>query len=415
MRWIKPSRIAGRIAAPPSKSTMIRVTAAASLAAGASEIIRPSVCGDALSGLRVAADLGAEIVRGKNSIKIRGTSRPVRRTLDCGESGLCLRLFTPLAALGKKEVVLSGRKTLLERPVGTIEPPLAGLGVACRTNGGFPPVAVKGPIRGGCAEVDGSLSSQFLSGLLTALPVCEDDSELTVRNLQSRPYVDLTISILAEFGVSVSWDKIRDAFYIRGGQRFEAKRFEVEGDWSAAAFLLVAGAIAGRITVENLTTSSCQADRRVLEVLRAAGAKIAVEENRVLVESDDLKAFEFDATDCPDLFPPLAALACFCDGQSVIRGVERLRHKESDRAAALVEELGRIGGRIETRGNVMEIRGDALKGGVVNSRGDHRIAMAGAVSGLRAANGVRIKGARAVSKSYPRFFEDLASAGGDVS
>lgn len=415
MRWVKPSKIAGSVPAPPSKSAMIRATACATLAAGVSEILRPSFCEDALAGMRVAAGLGAEVIRSEGSVRIKGRGRPLKSPLDCGESGLCLRMFTPLAALGAKEAVLTGRKTLLKRPVGELERPLGRLGASCRTNGGFPPVAVKGPLRGGSTEVDGSLSSQFLSGLLAALPVCRDDSVLAVVNLQSKPYIDLTISILARFGIAIGWDKGRDVFSIRGGQRFEPRKFEVEGDWSAAAFLLVAGAVAGRIAVENLAAESCQADKRILQALLAAGAAVSVEEASVSVEAGDLRAFEVDATDCPDLFPPLVTLACFCDGRSLIHGVERLRHKESDRASTLAEEFARLGGRLEIRGNVMAVRGGALAGGAVDSRGDHRIAMAGAVAGLRAAKGVRVGGAGAVSKSYPRFFNDLASLGGDIS
>jgi 3-phosphoshikimate 1-carboxyvinyltransferase len=415
MRWVKPSKIDGRVAAPPSKSAMIRVIAAASLADGVTEIGRPSFCDDALAGLGVAVGLGAKVVCSEKTVKIKGPWRPLKNVLDCGESGLCLRLFTPIAALGKKEMTLAGQGTLLARPVGLVEAPLAGLGVACRTNGGFPPLTVKGPLRGGRVELDGSVSSQFLTGLLTALPLCQTDSELTVLNLKSKPYVDLTTAVLAAFGVAVSWDRARDTFTIRGGQRFAPRRYEVEGDWSAAAFLLVAGAIAGRITVENLPAASRQADIRVLGALRDAGAAVSVHDGAVSVEASALGAFEFDATDCPDLFPPLAALACFCDGRSAIRGVERLRHKESDRASVLVEEFARVGGRLEISGDIMRIQGRPLEGGAINSRGDHRIAMAGAVAGLRSANGVWVERPQVVSKSYPRFFEDLASVGGDIT
>jgi 3-phosphoshikimate 1-carboxyvinyltransferase len=415
MRWIKPSKIDGRVAAPPSKSAMIRAVAAASLAGGITEIRNPAFCDDALAALGVSVALGAKVACSEKAVKIKGQGRPVKSILDCGESGLSLRLFAPVAALGKKEMTLSARGSLQARPVGMIEAPLAELGAACRSHAGFPPLKVKGPLRGGRARLDGSVSSQFLTGLLTALPVCEADSELTVAKLTSRPYVDLTISVLARFGVSVSWDKTKDVFKVRGRQRFEPQRYDVEGDWSAAAFLLVAGAIAGRITVGNLAPDSCQADRRILDVLRAAGAVIATDDSEVSVEAGKLKAFDFDATDSPDLFPPLAALACFCDGLSSIRGVYRLRHKESDRAAALVEEFARIGGQLEIRGNVMRIQGRRLEGGVVDSRGDHRLAMAGSVAGLRSGNGVRVEGAQSVSKSYPRFFEDLASVGGDIA
>jgi 3-phosphoshikimate 1-carboxyvinyltransferase len=348
-------------------------------------------------------------------VKIKGRGRPVKSVLDCGESGLSLRLFAPIAALGKREMTLQGQGTLRERPVGVIEAPLTQLGVACRSNGGFPPLTVKGPLRAGRVELDGSVSSQFLTGLLTALPVCEGDSEIAVSDLKSKPYVDLTLSVLSIFGVSVDWDKQHDVFTVQGGQRFEPRRYEVEGDWSGAAFLFVAAAIAGRIVVANLAPASRQADTRVLDALRAAGAAVSASDGTVTVAAGDLKAFEFDATDCPDLFPPLAALACFCDGRSAILGVERLRHKESNRASALVEEFSRIGGRLAVQGNVLRIQGRPLEGGAINARGDHRIAMAGAVAGLRAANGVWVEGPQCVSKSYPAFFEDLASVGGDIT
>ena len=414
MKWVKPSRIAGRLAAPPSKSAMIRATAAASLADGVTEITRPSFCDDALAGLGAAVGLGARVVCSDKMVKIKGPVGPVRNVLDCGESGLCLRLFAPIAALGRKEVILAGQGTLLTRPIGMIEAPLAGLGVACRSKAGFPPLTVKGPLRGGRVALDGSVSSQFLTGLLTALPLCEADSELSVIDLKSRPYVDLTISVLADFGVSVSWDKARDVFLVKGGQRYKPRKYEIEGDWSGAAFLLVAAALAGRLAVENLASDSFQADTRVLAALKDAGAAVSIKGTTVSVEARELTAFEFDATDCPDLFPPLAALACFCQGRSAIRGVERLRHKESDRAEALVEEFARLGGRLNIKGDVMTIGGGRLAGGTLDSRGDHRMAMAGAVAGLRAARGVRIERPQVVSKSYPRFFEDLASVGGDV-
>jgi len=227
--------------------------------------------------------------------------------------------------------------------------------------------------------------------------------------------VELTMAVLERFGISVDWDREKDTFKIKGGQRFEPQKYEVEGDWSAAAFHLVAAALAGRITVDRLAEDSRQADRRILEVLKAAGAAVSTEATKVTVAAGELKAFDFDATDSPDLFPPLTALACFCDGLSTIRGVYRLKHKESDRATALVEEFSRIGARLEIRGNVMRIEGGRLEGGVVNSRGDHRMAMAAAVAGLRAGNGVRVEGYQSVTKSYPRFFEDLASAGGEIS
>lgn len=415
MKWVKPSKIDGRIQAPPSKSDMIRAVAAASLAQGDSEIRNPAFCDDALAALGAVVALGAKVACSDRAVKIKGQGRPVKSVIDCGESGLCLRLFAPVAALGKKQITLEAQGSLKKRPVAMMEAPLHELGVTCRSNAGFPPFVVKGPLRGGRTTLDGSVSSQFLTGLLTALPTCADDSEIQARRLASRPYVELTISVLERFGVSVGWDRDLDTFTIKGGQRFQPQKYTVEGDWSAAAFHLVAGALAGRVTVGGLAPDSCQPDRRVVDVLRAAGASVGVADTSVTVGAGELKSFDFDATDSPDLFPPLAALACFADGLSTIRGVYRLKHKESDRAKALVEELSRLGAHLEIRGNVMRIQGGRLEGGVIDARGDHRMAMAGAVVGLRAGHGVRVEGDQAVTKSYPRFFEDLASLGGEIS
>jgi 3-phosphoshikimate 1-carboxyvinyltransferase len=415
MSWIRPSRINGRVAAPPSKSAMIRATAAAALAEGASEIVRPSFCDDALAGLGIVSALGAEVAREDGLVTIRGPISPRDGILDCGESGLCLRLFAPIAALGKGRITLAARGSLEARPVGPIEAPLAGLGASVATRSGFPPLSVEGPMRGGSVAVDGSVTSQFLTGLLTALPVCPDDSRLAVSDLKSRPYVEMTVSILERFSVFTNWDRDRDIFEIEGRRRLSPCRYEVEGDWSGAAFLLVAAALTGRVTVDHLSVDSRQADVRVLSALVDAGADVSISGDSVTAGAGALEAFEFDAVDCPDLFPPLTVLAGFCRGRSVIHGVDRLRHKESDRAAALVEELSRLGGSLGISGNSLWIEGGGLEGGVLDSRGDHRLAMAGAVAGLRAARGVRILGPEAVDKSYPGFFADLAALGGDIS
>ncbi len=415
MNWIRPSKISGRIAAPSAKSAMIRATAAAALADGLSEIVRPSLCDDAVAGLGVAAALGAEVVREEGLIRITGPLRPRGGILDCGESGLCLRMFAPIAALGKERTVLEARGSLLTRPVGMMEETLTGLGVSVTSRHGFPPLCVEGPLRAGRIAVDGSVTSQLLTGLLLALPLCREDSRLSVSGLKSRPYVDLTISMLERFGVSASWDRDLDIIEVRGRQAYRPCRYEVEGDWSGAAFLLVAAALSGRVTVDRLSLDSRQADVRCLAALRDAGAAVSISGDSVTVEAGGLEAFEFDAVDCPDLFPPLAVLAGFCRGRSVIHGVERLRHKESDRAAALVEEFSRLGAALGVRGDALWIEGGGLDGGILDARGDHRLAMAGAVAGLRAAHGVRVVGPEAVAKSYPGFFADLAALGGDIS
>jgi 3-phosphoshikimate 1-carboxyvinyltransferase len=407
MKMINPSSFGGTLTAPPSKSMMQRAVAAAALSPGSSILLNPSFCDDALAALGIAEGLGADVSRESTKVRIKGGGKPKGHRLACGESGLCMRLFSPIAALFDRSFTLTGRGSLVARPVGTLEEPLKALGARCQTHRGFPPVAVRGPIRGGKVSVDGSMSSQVASGLLMALPLCPQDSVLTVSNLKSKPYLRMTLSLLKEFGIIIHHDEELSRFEIPGKQAYHSRTYRVEGDWSGGAFLLVAGAIAGRVKIRGLSGKSLQADRAILEALERAGTEVATERGAVTVEKSGLKAFEFDATDCPDLFPPLAALACHCRGRSLIQGTERLRHKESDRALALVREFRKMGALIRVQGGTMEVTGCRLKGGEVTSHQDHRIAMACAVAGLASEKGVRIRDWSCVGKSYPQFFDDL--------
>jgi 3-phosphoshikimate 1-carboxyvinyltransferase len=415
MKLIRPSDIKGKIRASPSKSLMIRATASALLSEGASRIMNPSSCADAMAGLRVAEALGARVKQGVDELLISPGGEPGQGVLNCGESGLCMRMFTPIAALCGREITITGEGSLLSRPMRLMEGPLRDLGIIFRTSSGYAPLTVRGPVRGGRVLIDGSLSSQFLTGLLTALPLCPQDSEVHVENLKSKPYAAMTVSLLSLFGVSVVADKDFAVFMIRGGQRYRGTVYSVDGDWSGAAFLLAAAAIRGEVTIDGLDAGSVQADRQVLEALMAAGAGIEVSGHSVTVRPASLRGFNFDAAECPDLFPPLVALACSCAGRSRIHGVGRLKHKESDRAAVLLKEFSGLGARISIVGEALEIEGGSLKGGSLDSHNDHRIAMAGAVAGLSSETGVSVHGWKCVSKSYPRFFEDLKSLGGDVS
>jgi 3-phosphoshikimate 1-carboxyvinyltransferase len=405
MKYIASSRIDGTVSAPPSKSVGQRALLAAALAKGECSIQKAGACDDVLAAMRIARSLGAEVSREGDDIRVNGGRRPRTARLDCGESGTCLRMTAAIAALFPERFTIIGRGSLMSRPVSMVEEPLRALGVECATVSGLPPVTVQGPLRGGRVSVDGSQTSQFASGLLLALPLCPRDSEVEIRNLVSRDYVALTVSVMARFGVAVEKDEKRDIYRVPGGQRYRPGPFAVEGDWSAAAFVLVAGAVAGRVTIGNLDRD--QPDAAVLDALRAAGAGVVRDGPKVEVRRLELRGFEFDATHCPDLFPPLVALACHCSGKSVLLGVRRLRNKESDRAAALAEEFGRLGADIAIRGDRMEIRGGRLAGGLIRSRGDHRIAMAGAVAALASAEGVTIEGADCAAKSYPDFFSDL--------
>lgn len=408
---IKSSTVSGTIIAPSSKSMMQRAVAANFLAGGGA-ILNPSDCDDALASLRIVEGL-------KNGDNV----------LDCGESGLSLRMFSPIVSLFDKEITLTGRGSLLRRPVTMIESALNELGVFCSTNDGYVPLRIKGPLKAGKIRIDGSITSQLITGLLMALPCCNGDSELLIQDLKSRPYVQMTLKLLRDFGIRIEHktfsDNINepngnlDLFKIAGGQKYKTIKYSVEGDWSGASFLLVAGAIAGKsgkVRVENLSyEDSLQADKAIIDALKLCGADLVLGKkslpNYVEVSFQKLRAFDLDARDCPDLFPPLVALAVFCDGVSSIRGAGRLKHKESNRAQTLYTEFTKMGAKIEVLDDIIRITGspDGIKGAEVNSHNDHRIAMACAVAGLCSTDGVNIHGAECVNKSYPRFFEDLRS------
>lgn len=408
---VLPSEVSGCIKAPASKSTMQRVLAAALLAPGRSELLDPGYCADTMAAMEIVRCLGAKVRITRAAVQVQGGFNPVKRKINCGESGLSLRLFAAISALHHREIELTGKSTLLRRPLTMIEKPLSALGGRVQTRNGFPPIRVRGPLAGGQAEMDGSLSSQFLSGLLMALPLAQTDSRISVSHLKSIPYIDMTLQVLADFGIRVEHDCYR-SFFIRAGQTYAARSLPVEGDWSGAAFMLVAGAIAGSVTVSGLRVDSVQADRRVLQALDLAGARVCWHGSDLTVTRSPLRAFHFNATHAPDLFPPLVALACHCAGKSRIEGVERLYFKESNRARALLGEFGSLGAKIIINGNTMEIDGGPLGGGTVSSHRDHRMVMALAVAALAARGPVVIEASECVDKSYPDFFTALAALGG---
>ncbi len=410
----EPAQISGTVDAPPSKSVTIRAVAAAVLSPRPAVLLRPSDCEDAAAAWEIARALGARVAAAPGRVTIESGATTPDNELRCGESGLCARLFLPLAALSDRPVRIVGRGSLLKRPLGPVERPLADLGAECVTDRGFLPATVRGPLRGGRTSIDASSTSQFLTGLLTALPRAAGDSELEVRGLVSVPYVRLTLALLSAFGIIVEHDDFR-VFRVRGGQTFRRDApYPVEGDWSGAAFLLVAGAVAGSVSVRGLDAESPQADRAILDALRLAGTRVSVKGAAVSASRGTPVPFEFDVTDCPDLAPPLAVLAAHAPGESVLRGTDRLRAKESDRAAALARVLGTLGIEVRVEPARMIIRGGTVRGGRVDAGGDHRIAMAAATAALAASGPVEIDGAECVAKSYPGFFADLAAIGGRI-
>ena len=405
---ISSSAISGSITPPCSKSYAQRALAVALLADGESTIGNLELCDDTRSAIRCIEALGAEVTLIDDStIRVRGGLAPRTDRLHIGESGLATRLFTPIASLHNQPITINGEGTILYRPISMMIDPLRQLGVEVRDGGGFLPIQVCGPMQGGEVAVDGSISSQFLTGLLLSLPMAQNDTTIYVKNLKSLPYVDMTIDTARRFGVEIA-HKDYCEFFIEGNQHYTATDYMIEGDWSGAAPIFVAGAVAGEVTVENISRLSLQADTAIIDALISAGAEVESTDNAITVRHRRLKAFEFDATHCPDLFPALVALAANCEGTSTLYGTERLLHKESNRAATLAEEYAKAGIEVDIdEQNIMRVRGGKIHGCTADSHGDHRIAMSMAVAALTADAPITIEGAECVAKSYPSFFDDL--------
>lgn len=405
---ISSSAISGSITPPCSKSYAQRALAVALLADGESTIGNLELCDDTRSAIRCIEALGAEVTLIDDStIRVRGGLAPRTDRLHIGESGLATRLFTPIASLHNQPITINGEGTILYRPISMMIDPLRQLGVEVRDGGGFLPIQVCGPMQGGEVAVDGSISSQFLTGLLLSLPMAQNDTTIYVKNLKSLPYVDMTIDTARRFGVEIA-HKDYCEFFIEGNQHYTATDYMIEGDWSGAAPMLVAGAVAGEVTIDNMSCLSLQADTAIIKALISAGAEVESTDNAITVRHRRLKAFEFDATHCPDLFPALVALAANCEGTSTLYGTERLLHKESNRAATLAEEYAKAGIEVDIdEQNIMRVRGGKIHGCTADSHGDHRIAMSMAIAALTADAPITIEGAECVAKSYPSFFDDL--------
>ena len=417
---IHPSKVTGTILSPRSKSSMQRACAAALLRKGITEIHNPGNSNDDLAALDVIQKLGAVSEKRGNIIRIQSQGvQPVSSQVHCGESGLGIRMFTPIAALSSRELEITGTGSLVTRPMHFFDEIFPQLGIQIKSNEGKLPLLVQGPLRPANITVDGSLSSQFLTGLLMAYSAAGASGvEIRVNDLKSKPYIDLTLSVMRSFGMPVP-EVINYERFIFHDRKKDADRdilkYAVEGDWSGAAFLIVAGAISGDISITGLQPLSVQADKAILQALEAAGGKFVFEEDELHVFCSPLKAFSFDATECPDLFPPLAVLASYASGRSVIKGTSRLAHKESNRALTLQEEFGKLGIKITLAGDEMYIDGGTpLSGGHTHSHHDHRIAMAMAVAALGATGPVTVTDAEAINKSYPAFYSDLQLLGARV-
>lgn len=401
---IIPSKLIGSVSAPSSKSYSHRMLIAAALADGVSEIrnITRSKDIDVTCGGMEA--LGASIINDGCVYTVKGVRTPAQRAdIDCGESGSTLRFILPVAAALGTQTTFSGRGKLPERPITAYIRELSKKGICFDRESGLP-LKMAGRLNAGEFLIEGDISSQYITGLLFALPLCSEDSVIKLTSpLQSKPYADMTVEALSQFGIKIN-QSVMDGlpiYLIKGNQRYTPVSASVEGDYSQAAFFFTANALGSEIRITNLNENTVQGDRAIVDIIKQC--------------TPALEPFSADVSNIPDLVPILTVLGCFTKGKSRLVNAARLKIKESDRLTAIADALNAIGGRVNAGGDFIETEPiTSFTGGTVNSCNDHRIVMAAAIAATCSTAPVVIKGAEAVEKSYPGFFDDFSALGGQV-
>ena len=406
----------GVLAAPPSKSMAHRAVLCAALADGESRLTGLAHSQDIDATLAAAAALGAQVEAGESWARIAGAAplQAPAAPVDCCESGSTLRFLIPLAALTGRPVAFTGRGRLMQRPQSVYQELFASQGLRFEQEGDT--LTVAGPLRPGCFSLAGDVSSQFISGLLFALPLLDGDSRLCLKPpVESRSYIEMTRAAQSRFGVASAWlDEYTLA--VPGGQAYRPRDMAIEGDWSQAAFPAALGVLAGDVTVTGLEPGTLQGDAVILDILRRCGGRAEAVPGGVRFQKSALHGTKIDLADCPDLGPILMALGLLCEGETVITNAGRLRLKESDRIAAMEQELRKLGGQIESDGGTVTIRRSALHApaGPLWGHNDHRVVMSLTVLAAAAGLPVQIDGAEAVAKSWPGFFAAVRQLGVEV-
>ena len=406
----------GTVNVPPSKSDVHRAIICAAMANGVSRISPVALSNDIKATIGCIKALGADAVLENNVLTVDGTNMYKNKTalLDCGESGSTLRFFIPIAAVGNINATFVGKGKLPQRPIGIFTEALPKAGTVYKTEGGLP-LEIKGQLKSGIFEIPGNVSSQFITGLLLALPILEGDSEIVLTSpLESVGYIAMTIRTMKQFGVNIQ--ATEKGWHIKGGQSYKTCDYITDGDWSQAAFFMVLGAVSGKVTVKGVAKDSTQGDKKCAEILARFGAKVTQLDNEVTVEKGELKAITIDASQIPDLVPVLSVCAAFAEGTTKIINAERLRIKECDRLKATAELLNNLGGKVKELSDGLEITGvSSLKGGNVNGYNDHRIVMSAAVCAARSDEDITATFAMSINKSYPDFYIDYNSIGGKAN
>ena len=415
-----PCSLSGEVNIPPSKSDVHRAVICAALSRGVSRISPVALSEDIRATIECARALGAECSVEGDVLTVNGEKLGSEETaaLDCGESGSTLRFFIPIAAALGVSAAFSGRGRLPQRPIGIYLDALPKFGVQCKTQGGLP-LEISGKLCAGRYEIPGNISSQFITGLLLALPLLENDSEIALTTpCESAGYIDMTVSTMKKFGVEIM--QTDSGWKIPGGQSYKPHDYTTEGDWSQAAFFLCAGAIGGDVTVKGARADSTQGDKAVAQILSDFGAKLSRQQDCTRAEKDILTAREIDASQIPDLVPVLAVTAALCKGQTVIKNAGRLRIKESDRLSSTANAINKIGGRVTETADGLIIEGverfyGCRDGEYVDGCNDHRIVMAMATAAVCAENPITVSDAMSINKSYPEFFNDYNRIGGKAN
>lgn len=392
---LQNSILNGTIQVPPSKSAAHRALICSFLAGGGT--VTPII-----SSKDMQATVGA-INALKNDELV----------VDCIESGSTLRFMVPVAAALGKDVTFVGSGKLPERPIGDYLRLLPEHNVKCESADGLP-LTISGKLTSGEFSIAGDVSSQYITGLLLALPILDGDSKIILTTpLQSKPYVDMTVKVMADYGVDVI--ETEYGYFVKGNQEYKPFDYVVESDWSQAAFFLVGGALFGEVTLTGLDFNSTQGDKKIVDILKEFGANISINNDSITVKKSVLNGINIDATDIPDMVPSLAVAASFSKGQTVITGAARLRLKESDRIESVVYNLKQLGVDIIATDDGMIINPAKLSGGELKGYNDHRIVMAMSIAALGVDGEVTIDDAQSINKSYPNFFEDYNNLGGKAN
>ena len=412
---IYKSEVKGKVKAPPSKSYTIRGLMCAALAKGESEIIYPLSSDDTEAALNVLGKVGIRVhQKGDLWRVIGGDFCEPDTALFCGESATTLRFMTAVCSLVPGKCRLTSASSLSKRPIKPLLQALRQLGVDCAYRDEDSSVVVNGGrLRGGTVELPGDISSEFVSALLFISPFAEEGVIIKLTTpLESKPYVLMTLECLQRFGIKVKASEDFRKFEILK-QTYKPAKYKIEGDWSSASYLLALGAVCGEVEVENLNPEGSQGDKIILDLLRNMGAWVGVNKNSVAVRKSKLNAIRADLSDCIDLLPTMAVLAAVADGESEFIGISRARLKESNRVSALREGLERMGIKVGEERDKLTVTGSMPKGAVIDTKGDHRIAMAFSILGSVAGETI-IDGAECVSKTFPQFWDILKSIGGEV-